>query len=558
MADWNFADAWEAVAELVPHAPAVVQGEHLLRWHDFERRADAVARFLIDSGVKAQDKVAQYLYNAPEYLESVFAAFKAGLVPVNTNYRYNEEELVYLWDNADVVAVVFHGTFAGRIEGLRPRVPKVASWLWVDDGTAPCPEWAVPYERVASQGTSQGASSPDGGDRARPPWGRSGDDLLLLYTGGTTGMPKGVMWRQDDLVRKLNAGNLIRVPEDEGLDGLRKTIVGSGPSLLPACPLMHGTGLFTAIGTLLVGGCVVALTQRHFDPVELLETVGRENVNVLAIVGDAFAKPILSALDADPGRYSLSTLLAIISSGVMWSEETKHGLLKHHPTMMLIDAFSSSEALGMGTSVSSGSSAEHTAHFALSPGVRVLDPDSGKDVIPGSGESGVLALGGRNPLGYYKDPVKTAATFREIDGVRYSIPGDYAVVEADGSIQLLGRGSVCINTGGEKVFPEEVEEALKRHPSVRDAVVVGVPDERFGEGVTAAVELWPGKPADEAGLVEHVHSQLARYKAPRHIRIVPSIERAPSGKVDYNRHRAEMVEWIGASGPMPARTSDQR
>ena len=538
MTDWNYADVWEAVAETVPAAPALVHGDRRITWEQLDRRADGVARALLERGVKAQDKVAQYLYNCPEYLESVFATMKAGLVPVNTNYRYTEDELVYLWDNADAVAVVFHGAFAERIDGLRGRVPGVSSWLWVDDGSGPCPQWATPYEAAAAEP----------GERAEPPWGRSGDDLLMLYTGGTTGMPKGVMWRQDDLFCRLNAGNLIKVPEDGGIAGVRKTIVGPGPILLPACPLMHGTGSFTAMGTLAVGGCVVTLSSRHFDAVELLETVDRENVNVLAIVGDAFAKPILSALDAHPGRFSLSTLLAMISSGVMWSEETKRGLLAHRPTMMLIDAFSSSEALGMGTSVSTGSAAEHTAHFALGPNVRVVDPDTGEDVVPGSGARGVLALGGRNPLGYYKDPDKTAATFKEIDGVRYSVPGDYATVEADGSIQLLGRGSVCINTGGEKVFPEEVEEALKRNPAVRDAVAVGIPDERFGEAVTAAVELWPGHSVEESELIGDVRAQLAAYKAPRRIRVVGSIERSPAGKVDYAMHRAAMAEWLASAG----------
>ena len=545
MSDWNFADAWEAVADLLPDAMAQVHGERRLSWRDFDRRANGVARMLLDAGVKAQDKVAQYLYNCPEYLESTFAALKAGLVPVNTNYRYTEDELVYLWDNADVVAVVFHGCFADRIEPLRSRVPRVATWLWVDDGSGVCPDWAVRYEEAAS--TS--------GDRAMAPWGRSGDDLYLLYTGGTTGMPKGVMWRQDDLFRRLNADNLIKVPEEGGVDGLRKTIVGPGPVLLPAPPLMHGTGAFTAIGTLAVGGCVVTLTNRHFDPVELLETIDRENVNVLAIVGDAFAKPILAALDAGTGRFSLSTLIGIISSGVMWSEETKRGLLQHHPTMMLIDAFSSSEALGMGTSVSTGSSAQHTARFSLRPGVRVIDPQTNEDIVPGSGDKGVLALGGLNPLGYYKDPDKTAATFREIDGIRYSIPGDYATVEADGSIQLLGRGSVVINTGGEKVFPEEVEEALKVHPAVSDAVAVGVPDDRFGEIVTAAVELLPGAETTEAELIEHVRGRLAAYKAPRHIRFVDSIGRSPAGKVDYGRHRTEMSESLSSAGRGSAGTS---
>ncbi|MHB8681991.1 MAG: acyl-CoA synthetase [Acidimicrobiales bacterium] len=538
MTDWNYADVWETVADLLPSAPALVHGSRRVTWAQLEQRANGIARTLLDAGVERQDKVAQYLYNCPEYLESVFATLKAGLVPVNTNFRYTADELVYLWDNADAVAVVFHGSFTERIESLRERVPRVRTWLWVDDGSGPCPPWATAYEQVAAADD----------ERVSPPWGRSGDDLLMLYTGGTTGMPKGVMWRQDDLFCRLNAGNLLKVPEDGGLEGVRKTLVGSGPVIIPACPLMHGTGWFTAMGTLSVGGCVVTLTDRHFDAVELLETVERENVNVLAIVGDAFAKPILSALDANPGKFALGTLIAIISSGVMWSEETKRALLAHHPTMMLIDAFSSSEALGMGTSVSSGTAAEHTAHFSLSPGVRVIDPDSDKDVVPGSGEIGVLALGGRNPLGYYKDPDKSAATFKEIDGIRYSIPGDYATVEPDGSIQLLGRGSVCINTGGEKVFPEEVEEALKRHAAVRDAVAVGVPDPRFGEAVTAAVELWPGKSASEAELVEQVREHLAAYKSPKRIRFVESIERAPSGKVDYKLHREAMAEFLDGAG----------
>jgi len=231
----------------------------------------------------------------------------------------------------------------------------------------------------------------------------------------------------------------------------------------------------------------------------------------------------------------------------MWSEETKRGLLRHHPTMMLIDAFSSSEALGMGASVSTANEAKSTAHFSLGPEVRVIDTETGKDVEPGSGRRGVLALGGRNPLGYYKDAEKTSTTFRLIDGVRYSVPGDYAVVESDGSILLLGRGSVVVNTGGEKVFPEEVEESLKLHEAVGDAVVVGVPDERFGEMVTAAVERRPGAEATEAELIDFVRQRLAAYKAPRHIRFVSSVGRAPSGKLDYGRQRAEMIEWLGGS-----------
>jgi acyl-CoA synthetase (AMP-forming)/AMP-acid ligase II len=536
--DWNFADVWEVVADTIPHAAALIHGAQTVTWSDFDRRANAVAQALLGFGVEQQDKVAHYLYNCTEYLESTFALFKIGLVPVNTNYRYTDDELVYLWENADAVVVIFHGTFIERIEGLRDRVPGVRTWLWVDDGSGPCPSWATPYEELA---TVEAA-------RVTAPWGRSGDDLLMLYTGGTTGMPKGVMWRQDDLFCRINGGNLLRVPEDGGLEGIRKAVVGAGARILPACPLMHGTGSFTSIGCLMVGGSVVTLTNRRFDAAELLDTIDRDSVNVIAIVGDAFAKPILAALDEHPGRWKLSTLLAMISSGVMFSEESKQGLLKHHPTMMLIDAFSSSEALGMGSSVSSGSSTEHTAHFTLGPDVRVLDPDTGKNVSPGSGEVGVLALGGRNPLGYYKDEEKSAKTFKEIDGVRYSIPGDFATVDNDGSIQLLGRGSVVINTGGEKVFPEEVEEALKTYPSVRDAVAVAIPDKRFGEVVAAVVELKPDAAAPtEQELIDHVKGRLAAFKAPKRVRFVKSIERSPAGKIDYARHRSETTEWAASA-----------
>jgi 3-oxocholest-4-en-26-oate---CoA ligase len=530
---WNFADVWEVVADTTPDAPAVIQGPRTLTFGEMDRRADGVARTLLDAGASRQDKVAHYLTNCPEYLESTFAILKAGLVPVNTNYRYGDDELVYLWDNADAVAVVFHGTFAERVERLRPQVPRVRTWLWVDDDTGPCPEWALPYDKAATAATA----------RVEAPWGRSGDDLYLLYTGGTTGMPKGVMWRQDDLFVKLNSGNLVRVAEDGGLDGLRASLGGPVPRLLPACPLMHGTGAFTSMGVLSVGGSVVLLQDRSFNPVELFDAVDAQAVSALAIVGDAFAKPMLRALDEQPGRWSLTSLVAIISSGVMWSEETKAGLLAHHPGMLLVDAFSSSEALGMGSSVSSGAGTEHTARFALGAGVRVIDPDTGEDVAPGSGRRGVLALAGRNPQGYYKDPEKTARTFPVIDGVRYSVPGDFAEVDAEGAIHLLGRGSVVVNTGGEKVFPEEVEEVLKRHPAVRDAVVVGVPDDRFGEAVTAVVELAPDVTATEDELIALVRTSLAPYKAPRRIRFVDTIGRAPTGKVDYTRHRAETISW---------------
>jgi fatty-acyl-CoA synthase len=544
MTDWNYADVWETVADVQPSAAAVVQGSRTLQWEEFDRGADGIAQFLLDLGVVRQDKVALYLYNSPEYLQTTYAAMKVGLVPVNTNYRYGDDELVYLWDNADAMAVVFHGTFADRIEGILDRVPRVKGWLWVDDGAGPCPDWATPYEDAVKSAVS----------RTRAPWGRSGDDLYMLYTGGTTGMPKGVMWRQDDLFARLIDGGVRHYDVNAGLQDVRAALEASpgGVTLMPACPLMHGTGAFTAHTVLAEGGRVCLLESRKYDPVELLDTVEREKVNGLVIVGDPFSRPLLAALDAEPGRWDLSSLMMVISSGAMWSEPVKQALLAHHPGMLLVDAFSSSEALGMGVSVSGGGSAAKTASFTLGPDVKVLTED-GRHVEPGSDEVGVLALGGRNPLGYYKDTEKSDRTFKEIDGVRYSIPGDYAQVDADGTIHLLGRGSVCINSGGEKIFPEEVEEALKTHESVRDAVVVGIPHETYGEQIVAVVELVDGS-SDSSGssvseteLIDHVKGRLASYKAPRRVRSVPTIGRAPNGKVDYKRHRSESIEELGAA-----------
>ena len=357
------------------------------------------------------------------------------------------------------------------------------------------------------------------------------------------------MWRQDDLFARLNPAGFRRFDETAGVAGIADAVRNEGPglALLPACPLMHGTGLFTALEVLAEGGRLVLLPTRKFLPDELAATIDDKGVNVAVIVGDPFARPLLDVVRADPERYTLSSLVIIMSSGAMWSEEIKQGLLAHHGAMMLVDAFSSSEALGMGSSISTADKAASTGEFTLGPEVRVIDED-GVDVTPGSDTVGVLALGGRNPLGYYKDAAKSDATFRMIDGARYSVPGDHARVRVDGSIQLLGRGSQCINTAGEKVYPEEVEEVLKRHPLVVDACVVGIPDDRTGERIIAAVETMPGADLpSEAEIIEHVKAALSHYKAPKGVRFVVTIGRAANGKMEYSRHKAEAIAWVAGS-----------
>ncbi len=523
---WTFADVWETVAEVQPDADALIHGSTRISWSQFEQRANAVARYLLDNDCAHQSKVAFYLYNRPEYCELLFACSKASLVHVNTNYRYADAELVYIWDNADTAVVVFGSSFTETSARIRSQLPRIHTWLWVDDGDGSvCPEWAHPYEAIASA---------DAGDRVYPPTGRSGDDLLLLYTGGTTGMPKGVMWRQDDLFRVTDAAN--KQPMGDELDpaALRARTTAPGPTSLPACPLMHGTGLFNAVNTLSLGGAIVTLESTRFSIDEFLDTLEGERVKSTFIVGDAFAKPMLAALDAEPKRWDLSALRVIISSGVMWGAESKQGLMGHWPQLILVDTYGSSEAVGMGSSVSSKSQAAKTASFSLSDRATVLT-DDGRIVEAGSGEIGRVGIAGRTPIGYYKDEAKSASTFPVVDGIRYSIPGDFATVEADGSITLLGRGSVCINTGGEKVFPEEVEEALKTFPGIDDAIAVGIPDDRFGQAVTAVVASRAGDALDEQAVIDHVKAALAHYKAPKRVFVVPTLERAANGKVDYKR-----------------------
>lgn len=524
----TFADAWDAVADSCPAEPCQIQGNRILSWGAVSSRANALARYLLSAGAQRQDKVAQYLYNCPEYMESVWACFKAGLVPVNTNYRYREQELVYLWTNADIVAVVFHGCFTETIERIRSKLPKVKTWLHVDDECETCPSWAQSYDATVRAEVAE---------HVHAPWGRSVDDIYMLYTGGTTGLPKGVMWRQSDVYQYLLETQVLLNPE-----GGRPP----RPVLLPASPLMHGTGLVSSFRAMMNGGAIVTLLSRRLDVEELLDTIETRRITTLVIVGDAFGRPMLHALEENPSRWNIASIKTISSSGVMWSVETKQALLRHNQQMSLFDSLGSAEAMGIASSLTTAADALPTGKFLASKCASVISSD-GRILGPGSGEVGLLAVRGCLPVGYYKDEQKTAATFRIINGERWSVPGDFGLVEQDGTLRFFGRGSLCINTGGEKVFPEEVEEVLKAHPTVRDAIVVGLPDTRFGESIHAAVEREPGSEIDPATLIAHVKSVLAGYKAPRSVIDVGSLGRAANGKADYQRWKNYLATAVASA-----------
>jgi 3-oxocholest-4-en-26-oate---CoA ligase len=475
----------------------------------------------------------------------VLGCLKARVVPVNVNYRYVEEELVYLYQDADLAALVFDAEFTERVAATLPRARKLRHLVRVGTPAPGSPALpAVAFADAESGGSAERGFGP-----------RSADDQFIIYTGGTTGMPKGVMWRQEDLFKVLGGGgNLIEAlppletPAEAGERArAAEAVEGSVLRLvLAAAPLMHATAQFTALSALTGAGAVATLPSQRFNATELWSEVERLGVTGVTIVGQAFAQPMLQALDADPGRWDLSRLRVINSSGTVWSHENKQGLLKHAPHITLFDSLGSSEAVGIGGSNSTAGQAAETAKFMLGPNTAAFSED-GRRIAPGSGERGLLALAGFLPVGYYKDPEKSAKTFREFEGRRWSVPGDFATVEADGTLTLLGRGSQVVNTGGEKVFPEEVEEALKRHPAVQDAVVVGVPDDRFGERVCAVVEVAPGAPTPTLEeLSTHVRGHLADYKAPRELVLAP-VSRSPNGKVDYKAAKALALERLKAT-----------
>lgn len=524
----HFADIWETVADAVPDAAALIHGDLRRIWRDYESRAARLAGAFSAAGIGPGAKVAIYARNAPEYLETQFALFKMRAISVNVNYRYVENELLYLLDNADCEAVVFQAEFASLLAAIRDRLPKLKLFVEVADHSGAHLDGAQDYEAMIA------ATQP----MARI--ARSEDDIFMFFTGGTTGMPKGVMYRMGDYcrgrLRTFENRGYARPQSARELAGFVRRLATEDalPVSLPACPLMHATGLWIgAFQPHVLGGVVVTMPARRFDPALLWQEVAAHRVSELTIVGDAFAKPMLAALNAarEAGKpFDTSSLRAISSSGVIFSAETKKALLDHCD-ITILDAMGSTEGRVSTAICSRAVPPAPTARFPKTETAKVF-ADDGREVTPGSGEIGVLACGDVVPLGYYKDAEKSARTFRTIAGRRYSFPGDHATVAEDGTIVLLGRGSLSINTAGEKVFPEEVEEMIKRHPGVYDCLVVGVPDPRLGECV-AAVVTFHGAPASNTELVATLRGLLAGYKVPKLIVTADEIRRAANGKADY-------------------------
>jgi acyl-CoA synthetase (AMP-forming)/AMP-acid ligase II len=531
----HLATVVESVADVVSDEIAVVQGDQRRTWHDLDDRSARLAGGFLAAGVGVGASVAEYLYNSPEYLETYLAALKIRAVPVNVNFRYLDDELAYLLDNAEAEVLVFHSSLGDRVARVMARASTVKLYVEVDDG-GPHVEGAVRYEDLVA--------SADPAPRIR----RDPSDVTMFYTGGTTGMPKGVMNKVGSAVQTLmtSAPPILGYPavaEPADIAPVVAQLAAEGrlASAMPACPLMHGTGLtIGALPSLVFGGKVVLLEGRGLDPDEVWTAVERERVGYLTIVGDAFSRPLLRALDDGPPR-DLSSLAMILSSGAMFSPEIKAGLIGHVPQLAIIDFIAATEGL-MGLSIATKDAPAVTGRFMPSAGVKVFAED-GHEVAPGSGETGVVALSAGVPDGYFKDEAKSAATFREVDGVRYSFPGDWATVEEDGSLTLLGRGSQCINTGGEKVFPEEVEEAVKRHPDVDDCLVFGVPDERFGQRVVAVASVRPGASVAPEDVLADLHGRLSGYKVPRRLELVDVVPRIASGKADYPAAR-ELFEAV--------------
>ncbi|HEY3701359.1 MAG TPA: acyl-CoA synthetase [Acidimicrobiales bacterium] len=522
--EFNLADLFERAVDAFGDRDYLLAEGKRRTYAEMDERANRLAHHLAAHGVGHGDHVGIYAYNSVEWVEALWAVFKLRAVWVNINYRYVDDELRYLFDNADLVALIYQREFAPRVAAVRDQLPQLRHSLVIEDdsGAEAAAVASVEYEEALASASPERDFGP-----------RSGKDLYLLYTGGTTGMPKGVVWHHADVFFALGGGidprsneRVVR-PEEMVEKGEAGPVIS-----LPIAPLMHGATQWAVMGGSFIGNKVVLVSR--FDPHNVWQLIEKEQVNVLMVTGDAMARPLVEALEAPGASYDVSSMLAVVSTAAIFSPTVKDAFFRRLPNLVITDAIGASETGSNGlvlvqpdqTAMKGGPTVQPIA------GSVVLDDDL-KPVVPGSGVVGKLARMGDIPVGYYKDPEKTAATFVEAEGVRYAIPGDFATVEADGTITLLGRGSQSINSGGEKIFPEEVEAAVKSHPDVYDAVVVGVPDERWGQRVAAVVQPRPGAALALEPIQSHCRTLLAGYKVPRQLHVVETIQRSPSGKPDY-------------------------
>ncbi|MFJ6614976.1 acyl-CoA synthetase [Streptomyces sp. NPDC091289] len=531
--EYNLADLFESVVDAVPDREALLYVDHpgtgaerRLTYAELDAAANRIAHHLIDAGIRPGEHLGLHLYNGVEYLQTVLGALKARIVPVNVNYRYVEEELVYLYRDADLAALVFDGEFDERVAAAAPQAPGLHHLVRVGPAPAAVPgPAAVPFTEAEASGSAARGFAP-----------RSADDQFIIYTGGTTGMPKGVMWRQEDLFFSglgggAPTGDPVKSPQELAE---RVAAGGDGITFFPTPPLMHGTSTLTAFIGFNFGQRVVV--HRKFVPDEVLRTIEKEKVTSVSLVGDAMLRPLIDCLNGPLRGTDCSSLFSVSSSGAIMSDSVRAEFQALVPTVMLLNNFGSSES-GFNGTATADSGPEKGFRVQVNARTAVVDPVTYEPVAPG--EPGRIAQRGHVPLGYYNDPAKTADTFFRRGEERWVLLGDMATVDADGIVTVLGRGSQCINTGGEKVHPEEVEQALKSHPDVYDALVAGVPDERWGNRVAAVVQLREGAEALTLEAVQtHCRTRLAGYKIPRALVLADRIQRSPSGKADYRWAKA--------------------
>ena len=520
----NIADLAEHAIDAVPERVALICGDEQITYGELEEKANRLAHYLIDQGVKKDDKVGLYCRNRIEIVIAMLGSIKAGAINVNVNFRYVEGELRYLFENSDMVALVHERQYADRVANVLPDTPNVKTVLVVEDGSD------ADYQRYGGvefyEAISHGSPERDFGER-------SADDIYLLYTGGTTGFPKGVMWRHEDIYRVLLGGTDFATGEQvqDEYEHAKQALAGPPMIRFPIPPMIHGATQSATWMALFTGATTILAPE--FDAEEVWSTIEKHKVNLLFFTGDAMGRPLLDVLEASIEDRDLSSLFLLASTAALFSPSLKERFLELLPNRVITDSIGSSETGFGGTSiVAKGSSPTGGPRVTIDKNTVVLD-EEGNEVKPGSGVRGIIAKRGHVPVGYYKDGKKTAETFRTINGVRYAIPGDYATVEEDGTVTMLGRGSVSINTGGEKVYPEEVEAALKGHPDVFDALVVGVPDPRFGQHVAAVVAPRKGTRPTLADLDAFVRKAIAGYKVPRSLWLVDEVKRSPAGKPDY-------------------------